>query len=88
MPFQKQKELCSSCLQVFHLMSIEDVMNTGIFDIPYEGSIFDAVRTLHEKRVGSVVVIKDKKPYGIFTEWDAVASSVGWMFLRKERSTI
>jgi CBS domain-containing protein len=51
---------------------IEDVMNTKIFDILYEESIFEAVRILHEKRVGSVIVIKDNKPYGIFTERDVL----------------
>jgi CBS domain-containing protein len=56
--------------------SIEDVMNTRIFDIPYEESIFEAVRTLHEKRVGSVIVIKDKKPYGIFTERDVLTKVI------------
>lgn len=56
--------------------AIEDVMNTRIFDIPYEESIFEAVRTLHEKRVGSVIVIKDKKPYGIFTERDVLTKVI------------
>jgi CBS domain-containing protein len=56
--------------------TIEDVMNTKIFDILYEESIFEAVRTLHEKRVGSVIVIKDKKPYGIFTERDVLTKVI------------
>lgn len=56
--------------------TIEDVMNTKIFDILYDESIFEAVRILHEKRVGSVIVIKDKKPYGIFTERDVLTKVI------------
>lgn len=55
---------------------IENVMNTKIFEIPFEDSILAAVRILYEKRVGSVIVIKDKKPYGIFTERDLLTKVI------------
>jgi CBS domain-containing protein len=55
---------------------VEDVMSTKIFDIPYENSIFAAVRILYERRVGSVIVIKDNKPYGIFTERDLLTKVI------------
>ena len=55
---------------------LEDVMNTKIFEIPFEDSIFAPVKILYEKRVGSVIVIKDEKPYGIFTERDLLTKVI------------
>ena len=50
--------------------SIEDVMSNKIFDVDYDNSILRAVKTLYERRIGSIIVNKDEKPYGIFTERD------------------
>ncbi len=55
---------------------LEGVMNTRIFDILYEDPIFAAVSILYEKRIGSVIVIKDKKPHGIFTERDLLTKVI------------
>jgi predicted transcriptional regulator len=55
---------------------VEEVMSTKIFDIPYENSIFAAVGILYERRVGSVIVMKDNKPYGIFTERDLLTKVI------------
>lgn len=50
--------------------SIEDVMNKKIFDIEYDTSIPVAIKMLYEKGIGSIIVNKNEKPYGIFTERD------------------
>lgn len=49
---------------------IEDVMSNKIYDAGYDNSILKAVKTLYKRRIGSVIVTKDEKPYGIFTERD------------------
>ena len=49
---------------------IEDVISNKIFDVVYDNSILKAVKTLYKRRIGSVIVNKDEKPYGIFTERD------------------
>ncbi|MGC2427156.1 MAG: CBS domain-containing protein [Nitrososphaeraceae archaeon] len=49
---------------------VEDVMSNKIFDLAYNNSILMAVKILRKRRIGSVIVTKDEKPYGIFTERD------------------
>jgi predicted transcriptional regulator len=49
---------------------IEHVMSNKIFDVGYDNSILKAVKTLYKRRIGSVIITKDEKPYGIFTERD------------------
>lgn len=49
--------------------SIEDVTTTNIIQCKYEDSILHAVKMMHEKRIGSILVDKDGK-YGIFSERD------------------
>jgi CBS domain-containing protein len=49
---------------------IEDVMSNKIYDVGYDNSILKAVKTLYKRRIGSVIVTKDEKTYGIFTERD------------------
>ena len=49
--------------------SIEDVTTTNIIQCKYSDSILHAVKIMHEKRIGSVIVDKNGK-YGIFSERD------------------
>src|SRR5215208_1468139 len=49
---------------------IEDVMSNKIYGVEYDNSILKAVKTLYTRRIGSVIVTKDEKTYGIFTERD------------------
>lgn len=49
---------------------IEDVMSNKIYNVGYDNSILKAVKILYKRRIGSVIVTKDEKPYGIFTERD------------------
>jgi predicted transcriptional regulator len=49
--------------------SIEGVTTSNIIQCKYEDSILHAVKTMHEKRIGSLIVDKNGK-YGIFSERD------------------
>ena len=49
--------------------SVDKVISTKIEKCSKTDSIFDAVKIMHEKRVGSVI-IHDMKGYGIFSERD------------------
>lgn len=51
---------------------LDDVTHT-VYKISYDDSLLDAIKLMNEKRVGSLIVIKDEKPYGIFTEGDLLA---------------
>lgn len=49
--------------------SLDEVASTKIIKCKYSDTVLDAVKILHEKRIGSVVVEKNGQ-YGIFTERD------------------
>lgn len=49
---------------------LEGTMSMRLFTMRYDDTIFNAVKTMHEKRIGSVVITKNGMPYGIFTERD------------------
>jgi CBS domain-containing protein len=49
--------------------SLDDVASTKIIKCKYSDTVLDAVKILHDKRIGSVVVEKNGH-YGIFTERD------------------
>jgi CBS domain-containing protein len=49
--------------------SLDDVISTRVEKCKSSDSVFDAVKKLHEKRIGSII-IDDMKGYGIFTERD------------------
>jgi CBS domain-containing protein len=45
-------------------------MSTNLYIVNYDDTIFTASKLMHKKRIGSVIVLKNGKPYGIFTERD------------------
>jgi len=49
--------------------SLESVMSTKIEKYNSSETIFDAVKTMHEKRIGSIIV-EDQGRFGLFTERD------------------
>jgi CBS domain-containing protein len=53
---------------------LEGVMTMKLFKVPYDDTIFSAIKMMHEKRIGSVVVTKNEIPYGIFTERDLLVN--------------
>ncbi|MFQ5970639.1 MAG: CBS domain-containing protein [Nitrososphaerales archaeon] len=50
--------------------SLEGIMSKQLFTMRYDDTIFNAIKIMYEKRIGSVVITKNGKPYGIFTERD------------------
>lgn len=51
--------------------TLDKVISTKVQQCPYESSILDASKILHEKKIGSVIVSKGGT-YGIFTQRDLV----------------
>ena len=51
---------------------IDKVLAPAVYTCSYDDSLFEQIKLMNEKRVGSVIVNKDDKPYGIFTERDLI----------------
>lgn len=51
--------------------SLKTVISTKVYHCPFDTSIFDAVKLLDEKNIGSILVARDSL-YGIFTQRDLV----------------
>jgi len=51
-------------------VSIRATASPRVETLPQEASVRDAIQLMHGKRIGSVVVTKDGRPWGIFTERD------------------
>ncbi|CCQ91836.1 conserved hypothetical protein, contains CBS-domains [Nitrospina gracilis 3/211] len=49
---------------------VSDYMSSPVITIPETNTIKDAAEFMHEKQVGSLVVVNGKKPVGIVTETD------------------
>lgn len=54
--------------------SLDDVIRSKVYSCLHNDPIFDQVKLMHEKRIGSVIVTKDERPYGIFTERDLICN--------------
>ncbi|MDE1843886.1 MAG: CBS domain-containing protein [Thaumarchaeota archaeon] len=50
------------------------VLSTKLYAVNYDDTILAASRLMHKKRIGSVIVLKNKKPCGIFTERDLLVN--------------
>ncbi|MCK4948519.1 MAG: CBS domain-containing protein [Thermoplasmata archaeon] len=57
-------------------MRIGEVMKTNIVTIDENGTIDEACTLMGENRIGSLVVTRDGKPVGIFTERDFLSKVV------------
>jgi CBS domain-containing protein len=58
------------------LPTIKDIMISTVITIDAKKTIYDAARIMGEKRIGSVVVTKDLKAVGIFTERDLLTKAI------------
>lgn len=56
------------------LMSVDDVMTKPVVMVPSNTSVEDVTKIMGEKRIGSVIIIKRGKPFGIFTERDLLTT--------------
>ncbi len=50
--------------------TLEKVVSTRVYSCEYFDSIFKAVNLMFKKRIGSVLIMKNESPFGIFTERD------------------
>jgi len=64
--------------------SLDDTVSSKVEKCKSSDSIFDVVKKLHEKRIGSIIV-DDMKGYGIFTERDLLKSIVSDKFDPKDQ---
>ena len=53
---------------------LSKVLSTSLYTINYDDTILAASKLMHKKRIGSVIVLKNEKPYGIFTERDLLVN--------------
>ncbi len=58
------------------MLRIGEVMKTNIVTIDENGTIDEACTLMGENRIGSLVVTRDGKPVGIFTERDFLSKVV------------
>ncbi len=54
-------------------MKIGDVMVRDVVSVDYKTPVIEACKIMGEKKIGCVLVTKDGKPYGIFTERDLLS---------------
>ncbi len=57
-------------------MKIGDYMEKEVVMVDEGEKVIDVARILGEKRIGSVIVTKNGKPYGIFTERDFFSRAI------------
>ena len=56
-----------------NLIKVRDIMSREIITSTGRITIGEATKILHEKHVGSIVIVdQDNRPLGIFTERDAI----------------
>lgn len=55
-------------------LPLEEVLRAKVYSCSYNAPIFDQVKIMHEKRIGSIIVTKNERPYGIFTERDLICN--------------
>lgn len=51
---------------------LDKVLAPRLYTCSYDDSLFGQIKLMNEKRVGSVIVTREEKPYGIFTERDLI----------------
>ena len=54
------------------------VISSRLYSVKDDDDVFKAVKIMHEKRIGSVIVTKRKSPYGIFTERDLLVNVLAY----------
>ena len=51
-------------------MGLLRITRTPLVTVSAEATVMDAVRTMHEERIGAVAVVADNRPTGMFSERD------------------
>jgi CBS domain-containing protein len=55
-------------------LTVDRVMTKKVIMVPSNASVNDVIKIMGEKRIGSVLVTKHGKPFGIFTERDLLTT--------------
>lgn len=55
---------------------VKEIMVSPVVTVDAEATIHEAARVMGEKKIGSVVVTRDSKPVGIFTERDLMTKVI------------
>lgn len=55
---------------------VKEIMVSPVITVDAESTIYEAARIMGEGKIGSVVVTKDSKPVGIFTERDLLTKVI------------
>jgi len=58
------------------LPKVKEIMVSPVVTVDAETSIYEAAKTMGDKKIGSVVVTRDSKPVGIFTERDLLTKVI------------
>jgi CBS domain-containing protein len=53
---------------------LDDVISKKIYKVSFSDTILEACKLMHKKRIGSVIVEKNRSPFGIFTERDLLVN--------------
>jgi predicted transcriptional regulator len=53
---------------------LSNVQSTRLYTVKYNDTILKASKLMYKKRIGSVIVLKGQKSYGIFTERDLLVN--------------
>jgi CBS domain-containing protein len=56
--------------------TVKDVMTKNVVTVNFEESVENVCKIMGEKHIGSVVVVKEGKPAGIFTERDLLSKII------------
>lgn len=57
---------------------LEKVISTNLFTVHEDDDVLKAVKIMHEKKIGSVIVTKHNSPFGIFTERDLLVNVLSY----------
>ncbi len=57
-------------------MKIRDFMSKDVMTVDENMKVIEVAKIMGEKRIGSVIVTKEGKPYGIFTERDLLSKAI------------
>ena len=55
---------------------VKEIMVSPVVTVDAETAIYEAAKIMGEKKIGSVVVTRDSKPIGIFTERDLLTKVI------------
>jgi CBS domain-containing protein len=53
---------------------LDDVISKKIYKVSFSDTILETCKLMHKKRIGSVIVEKNRSPFGIFTERDLLVN--------------